>query len=374
MAHIVVIAGNTRSLLANRLDLIRSWEEKGHEVTVLIPIADADEQSLKEQGIHYRLFNLKRSGLNPFSDLRTLLALYKNLKSIFPDLVFSYTAKPVIFGSIAAKWAGVEKVFSMITGLGYGFSGSTFKQRLLQKVMGKLYKLSLRSNQTVFFQNEDDVELFDRLQLVKEEQVCKIHGSGINIDLYRLSPLPKQVSFILISRLLYDKGIQEYVDASARLKKRYPNVSFDLLGPFDQNPSAISRRVVEGWIKEENVRYLGKAKDVRPYIASHSVLVLPSYREGTPRVVLEAMSMGRPIITTDAPGCRETVVEGENGFLVPVKDSNALERAMERFIQEPGLMERMGRKSRERALNKYDVRLVNKRINQFIFEEKNRTD
>lgn len=366
MAKIVIISHYSPSLINFRGDLIRAMVELGHEVICLGPEAGF-EQPLQELGADYRQIPLHRTGLNPLKDVKTLFSLRKVLKEIKPDIVFSYTVKPIVYGSIAAHMAGVRQMYAMITGLGYVFIGQTFKQRLLTQIVAFLYRRGLKYNQVVFFQNPDDLHLFVSKSIVpKTAKPVLVNGSGVNIEKFAFAP-PKlsPVTFLLIARLIKDKGILEYVESARLLKQKYPDARFQLLGPLDINPTAITQEQLEQWTKEGIIEYLGKTNDVRPYIADASVFVLPSfYREGTPRSVLEAMSMGRPIITTDAPGCRETVIDGKNGFLVPVKDVDALKSAMEKFIQKPDLISQMGKQSRIIAEEKYDVRKVNRAILQ----------
>lgn len=365
MSKIAIISHYAPSLINFRGDLIRTMAELGHEVICLGPEAGF-EQPLRELGADYRQIPLHRTGLNPLKDIKTLFSLRKVLKEIKPDLVFSYTVKPIVYGSIAAHLAGVKRMYAMITGLGYVFIGQTLKQKFLTQVVAFLYRLGLKYNQVVFFQNSDDLHLFVNKGIVpKNVKPVLVNGSGVNIEKFACVP-PKlsPITFLLIARLIKDKGILEYVEAARLLKQKYPTAIFQLLGPLDINPAAITQTQLNQWTKEGVIEYLGKTNDVRPFIAESSVYVLPSYREGTPRSVLEAMSMGRPVITTDAPGCRETVVNGRNGFLVPVKDISALKSAMEKFILEPDLIVHMGRQSRIIAEEKYDVRKVNRVILQ----------
>ena len=366
MAKIVIISHYSPSLINFRGDLIRAMVELGHKVICLGPEAGF-EQPMQELGADYRQISLHRTGLNPLKDVKTLFSLRKVLKEIKPDIVFSYTVKPIVYGSIAAHMAGVRRMYAMITGLGYEFIGQTFKQRLLTQIVAFLDRRRLKYNRVVFFQNPDDLHLFVSKSIVpKTAKPVLVNGSGVNIEKFAFAP-PKlsPVTFLLIARLIKDKGILEYADSARLLKQKYPDARFQLLGPLDINPAAITQEQLERWTKEGIIEYLGKTNDVRPYIADASVFVLPSfYREGTPRSVLEAMSMGRPIITTDAPGCRETVIDGKNGFLVPVKDIDTLKSAMEKFIQKPDLISQMGKQSRIIAEEKYDVRKVNRAILQ----------
>lgn len=363
---ILVLASLAESLVNFRRELLSEFVEKGNEVIACAPGRNpAVEAELHDIGVGYRPVKLERTGLNPLKDLSTYFHLKSLFKDIKPDILLCYTIKPVIFGSMAAKRAGVMKIYSIITGLGYAFSGGSFKRRALNFGVRLLYKRSLNSNNVVFFQNPDDQLLFSQLGIIDREKVHSvlINGSGVNLDYFRKTdPVTDPPVFLLIARLIKPKGVVEYAQAAMMLKKKYPRAIFRLLGPRDTNPSSISDAEIQLWRQSGVIDYLGETRDVRPYIAESGIYVLPSYREGTPRSVLEAMAMGRPIITTDAPGCRETVQGGVNGFLVPVGDANTLALAMEKFILNPGLIKSMGITSRELAEEKYNVHQVNKVI------------
>jgi glycosyltransferase involved in cell wall biosynthesis len=292
-----------------------------------------------------------------------VLRLAGVLRRLRPDLLFAYTSKPVIYGAMAARLAGVPAVFALISGLGYAFvEGRGLARRLMRQWVSTLYRTSLRHADGVFFQNSDDLEDFRRMAIIGDRhKAIRVNGSGVDTSHYRVSPpMLEPPTFLLIARLLKDKGIFEFVEAARRLRVRHPQARFRLLGPLDTNPAAISTRDLESWCAEGAVEYLGEVEDVRPYLAETTAYVLPSaYREGVPRTLLEAMSTGRAIITTDTPGCRETVVPGENGFLVPTGDAGALADAMERFVVQPDLALRFGRRSRALAEERFDVRKVN---------------
>jgi glycosyltransferase involved in cell wall biosynthesis len=360
--RIVVLASLAKSLCVFRGPLLAALARDGHEVIACAPGENPDVAAcLKDMGVAYRSIPIERTGINPARDLCSIFRLYRFFRANSPDVLLSYTIKPVIYGSLAARAAGVARIYSIITGLGYAFMGETFKHRCINRLARLLYRVGLAVNNRVFFQNPDDLSLFVELGLVdRDRQAVLINGSGVDLDYYAPAPLPPGPPvFLLIARLLKDKGVEEFVAAAGMLKHRYPDAVFRLLGPFDCNPSAIGSEQVRTWQDAGLVEYLGETDDVRPYIAAATVYVLPSYREGTPRSVLEAMAMGRPIVTTDAPGCRETVLAGENGFLVPVKDADALAKAMERFIVRPDLVASMGRRSSELVKEKYDVHKVN---------------
>lgn len=313
-------------------------------------------------GVAFREVPCDRAGLSVRRDLRLLRALVMLFRSARPDIVLNYTIKPVIYGSLAARLTGVPNVYSMITGVGYAF-GDGGGRRAVRMVASAMLRLSLPGNRAVFFQNPDDRSLFQQLGLLgRRGRAVLINGSGVDIDAYCPVPYPERLSFLLIARLLADKGVREYVAAARLIRARYPDVRFRLVGPLDPNPSALRSEEIQAWVNEGLIDYLGELEDVRPAIAASSVYVLPSYGEGTPRTVLEAMAMRRPAVTSDAPGCRETVVDGVNGYLVPVRDAEALAQALERFIQQPELIDRMGRESRRIVADKYDVHKVNRVI------------
>jgi len=360
MAKILIIAHYGKSLLNFRGELIKTLIKHGHRVILSAPENDFKKE-LEGMGAEFVQIPLVRTGLNPIKDIYTLISLIRTMKEKEPDIVFSYAIKPVIYGSLAARIMKIPRVISLITGLGYVFTGSSWKHRVLQNLVCFLYRQALKGNDVILFQNPDDLNLFrERNILSVKNKAVLVNGSGVDVVKFNYAePKTQPLSFLLIARLIWDKGIGEYVEAARQIKSRYPDVIFKLLGPFDSNPAAIKKEQINAWVTEGIIQYLGETNDVRPIIASSSVIVLPSYREGTPRSVLEAMAMGRPVITTNAPGCRETVIHGVNGFLVPIKDSAALADAMEQFILNKELIREMGLKSREIAVEKYDVHKVN---------------
>lgn len=368
MSRIVFITGNARSLITSRGDIIAELSRRGHEVVGLVPVYGALPE-LADLGIHYELVDLDRPGMNPLRDVRSCWRLAKTFRRLAPEVVFASTIKPVIYGSIAAHLARVPRIVSMITGLGYLFTGDSPRQRFGRAVASALYRLALPFNKVVLFQNPDDLALFRQMGLVEPEQKAAIvHGDGVNLERFQNQPLPSgPVRFLMIARLLYDKGIVEFVEAARLVKREFPHVRFDVVGPHDPNlPRSVTSSELDAWRSEGHITFHGGVKDVRPYLASCSVFVLPSYREGTPCTILEAMASGRPIITTDVPGCRETVVPEANGLMVPPKDAEALALAMRRFIAEPSLVARMGMASREIAEAKYDVVKVNEAYIQHL--------
>lgn len=361
MAKIVVVGSSSTSLINFRGHLLRKMVTSGHEV---FACAAGDSSAVREKlaklGVTYRGAHISRTGLNPFADLYTLFSLIRLLQSIKPDVILCYTIKPVIYGSFAARIVGVKQIYSMITGLGYAFSDRDYKSKIVGAVVRALYQIALKTNRCVFFQNPDDQQLFRDLHLLADCcKTCLINGSGVDIDDFAPQPFPEKISYLLIARLLRDKGIVEYVRAAQALRQKYPNIRCRLVGIFENSSSEIDETEVSAWTEEGSIEFLGALDDVRPALADCSVYVLPSYyREGTPRTVLEAMSMGRPIITTDSPGCRETVENDVNGYLIPVRDIQSLILSMESFIKNPETIAVMGAASRKFAIDKYDVRKV----------------
>lgn len=367
MARILVLGSLADSLINFRGAMLAEMVASGHEVYACAPDApDRVRAKLKEIGVKYQNVKIARCGTNPFEDARSLINLIALFRAIRPDVFLGYTIKPVIYGTLAARIAGVPGIFSMITGLGTAFIDSEDRHYGVSRVATYLYRLSLPFNRKVFFQNPDDLNVFAHKKFVKpSSQAVVINGSGIDVDAFTPAPFPEQITFLLIARLLRDKGIVEYIEAAHRVKEKHPAVKFRLVGWLDKkNPSSVTERELTSWIDTGLIEYLGELADVRPAIADSSVYVLPSYREGTPRSVLEAMAMGRPVITTDVPGCRETVRTGHNGILVPARDPIELANSMMHFVEHPADIARMGAASREIAVNKYDVHKVNAVIMQ----------
>lgn len=363
---VLIVASFAESLLNFRGPLINALCELGHEVHVAAPDATADSafvDTLQAKMVRVHDIAMQRTGMNPWQDLKCFVSLYRLMSRVKPDVVLSYTIKPVIYGMLAARIARVPNRFALITGLGYSFSSERSTHSLVKSLATNLYRLALSGATKVFFQNPDDRQLFLTQAIVQDVKKTEVvNGSGIDVQRFTVVPFPESPVFLLIARLLGDKGIREYANAAAQVKLDYPQAVFRLVGWIDDSPNAIAATELDRWIAAGTIEYVGRLQDVRPAIADCSVYVLPSYREGTPRTVLEAMAMGRPVITTDAPGCRETVVSGQNGYLVPVKSTDDLAQAMIRFLAQPQSINQMGRVSRAIAESKYDVDKVNQQL------------
>ncbi len=319
-------------------------------------------EGLAELGASYEECPLQRASVRADRDLRATLRLARRLRQLAPDLLFTYNVKPVVYGTLAGWMAGVSHRASMVTGLGYLFmEGGGRRARVVRRLALPLYRKALSRSHTIIMQNPDDESDLRRIGLIAPEQpVVQVSGSGIDLEQFPVRPLPAlPLSFLFVGRLLRDKGLLEFVEAARRLRTEGHDARFVLVGPTDANPSGVTQVQVDGWAEEGVVEVVGPTDDVGRYLAECHVFVLPSYREGTPRSVLEAMSTQRAVITTDAPGCRQTVEHGRNGFLVAVGSADDLARAMRRYIQQPELAEQHGRQSRQRAADVYDVHKVN---------------
>jgi glycosyltransferase involved in cell wall biosynthesis len=351
---------------------MRVLRKKGFEVVCIAP-EDGFVEKFKDEGFRFiPLEYLRRESKGLFNNLLLIWELYKIYKEEKPDLIFHYTIKPNIFGNIASGIAGIRSI-SVVTGLGSFF----VRKSVLQIVIKYLYKFSFIFTEKVFFLNTDDRDLFVKEGIIPSKKEVLVNGEGIDTD-YFSPEFCKEYSkkrkdhlvFLLIARLLWDKGIGEFVESARKVKERYPEVEFWLLGPLDKaNPTAVPSKTIKSWEEKGIIKYLGVVDDVRPLIHQSDVVILPSYREGIPRSLLEAISMGKPIITTDAPGCREVVEDGKNGFLVPVKDVEALTNAMIKFIElTEEERQEMGHYSREKAIREFDEKIIVKKYIEVIEE------
>jgi len=328
--------------------------------------ADADAEvklDITSTGATFRSYRVERNAVNPLADFATLLDLRRAYRELDPCGVLAYTIKPVIWGAIAGRGQRSMKFCAMITGLGYAFQGESWKRKILSYLIVRLYRYALKRADSVIFQNTDNKELFIRLRIVPKQKCHVVNGSGVDLSEYLQRPLPAgPPKFLLIARLLGEKGIREYARAAQQVRREHPDAEFFLVGPTDPSLDGIPLSEIEAWHQTGNITYMGATKDVRPHIENCHVYVLPSYHEGMPRTVLEAMAMGRPILTTDVCGCRETVEPGNNGWLVPHADTESLVARMLWFIEHREQWQSMGNASRQRAEQKFDVDKVNEHI------------
>jgi glycosyltransferase involved in cell wall biosynthesis len=358
--RILINGSYAPSLINFRGPLLAALVAKGVDVHVSAPDIPAETTAqLAAMGVTAHSLPLQRTGRGLLGDIGYFRALRRLMASIRPDCVLGYTVKPNIWGSIAAKLSGVRS-YSWITGLGFVFiDGDGLGRKATQMVARQLYRVATACNEKVIFQNPDDrADFLAHGCLADHSKTALVNGSGVDTSHFCAAPLPDAPIFLLIARLLRSKGLAEYGDAAQRVKARIPHARFQLAGMLDEGPDAISQTELDALIAG-GIEYLGPLTDVRPAIAAASVYVLPSWREGTPRTVLEAMAMGRPIITNDVPGCRQTTVEGVNGLLVQPHDAALLAAAMETLASDGALRARMGQASLDRVREIYAVEKVN---------------
>ncbi|MBU3148103.1 glycosyltransferase family 4 protein [Acinetobacter baumannii] len=366
----IAFVGTTgSSFYGFRADLIRMLVTNGHQVYAFTSeYTESCLEKIKALGAEPVTYQLSRGGLNPFADIASTYQLIRKIKIIKPDIVFSYFAKPVIYGTLAASFAKVPHVIGMLEGLGYTFTaqpeGQSGKTKLIRNIQVLLYRLALPRLDDMIFLNPDDENDLIHTYALPVKKVHILGGIGLDLKEYCYSPAPVEpVNFLFIGRLLKEKGIFEFINAIRIVKNKYPDTKFTILGGLDtQNMGALSKSQLDELIAEGLFEYPGHVSNVKDWIANSSVFVLPSYREGVPRSTQEAMAIGRPVITTDVPGCRETVVDGLNGFLVPKWDPKALAEKMCYFIENPEQINIMGLESYRIAQENFDVSKVNKKL------------
>ena len=342
----IVLSVNASWNIVNfRSELIRALQQHGFEVVALAP-EDDHSARLGEMGVPFHPIRIDSQSVSPLNDARLIKAYHAALREIRPALFLGYTIKPNIYGSLAAQRLGVPTI-NNVSGLGTAF----IRGGLLGQVVTTLYRIAFRRSATVFFQNAEDLSLFRDRRIVRSEQARLLPGSGIDLDHFqpRLRPDGKPFTFLFVGRFLWDKGIAEYVDAARQVRANHPEIRFQMLGFVDApNRTAVARSQVEAWEAEGLIDYLPPRDDVRPFVAGADCIVLPSYREGLPRTLLEGAAMAKPLIATDVPGCRSVVTHGENGLLCRVRDAAALADAMEQLLAMP-IDERAAMGARGRA-------------------------
>ena len=359
---VCVIASDAQSLVDFRGDLMRQMREFGHEIVAVAP-EGGFEVELSLLGVSYRQLPFARAGTNLWDDLKLLRSLRALLRELRPDVVFSYGVKPAIYASLAAQQVGIGRIYTLLPGLGYTFQAQGIKGRIMRSAATWLLRRSLRYNRRVIAQNEDDRKELIAAGIVSADRCVRVFGSGVNMDRFAVKPVPKTLTFLMASRLLREKGVHEYCAATRIVKSQMPDVRCVLLGPFDSNPSGLRADELAALVRECGVEYLGAVRDIIPHLAESSVVVLPSYyREGVPRVLLEGMSMGRPLITTDWIGCRDTLIDGETGYLVRPHSAEDLAEKMLRMMRSRERLARMGEASHQLCRARFDVRVINARM------------
>tara|TARA_R110001583_G_scaffold14763_3_gene61569 strand:+ start:511 stop:1671 length:1161 start_codon:yes stop_codon:yes gene_type:complete len=368
---IVLVVNVAWSMFNFRHGVLTRLLKEGYKVTI-ITAPDEYSNKLRDMGCEVIDLAISAKGTNPFRDITLISDLYGYYRDIAPDFIIHYSIKPNIYGSLAAKLAGIPSI-AITTGLGYTF----LNDNLIARVARALYRLSFRFPKEVWFLNDDDRQTFLQYRLVSKDKAVLLYGEGVDLKHFQPTSSKAQpnivdlgmpnppVRFLLIARMLWDKGIAEYVDAARIVKELYPHAVFQLLGPCGvANPSVIKRDVIAQWEAEGVVEYLGTTEDVRPLIADADCVVLPSYREGIPRTMIESAAMAKPLIVSDVAGCRDVVIPDVTGFLCPVKDVKGLAECYEKLIAlHPSARALMGNAGRQFMEKQFDEELV---IEQYL--------
>ena len=342
---------------------MRHFVQQGHQVSVLSPYDEKFFPLIESTGAKVYDLSISAKGTNPITDFKLALTIKGFMKQLSPDIAFFFTIKPNIYGGFAARMCHLPYI-PVTTGLGYTFIVDNW----ISKLARKLYKYSFKGAQQVWFLNEDDRKDFLRYHILPESKTRILRGEGVDMNRFSWAPTPEKTSFLLMARMLWDKGVGEFVEAARAIKKEHPEVTFNLLGFLNvENPSAISAQQIKDWEKEGIVNYLGTTPDVVPFVRDCTAIVLPSYREGIPVTLLEAASMGRIVIATDTVGCRDTVDDQKTGFLCPVKDAKTLADCMRKVIEmTPEERETMGKAGRQKVHNEFDENLVFEKYDQVL--------
>ena len=366
---IAIITHKTSNLVNSRGELIKSLVKKGHTV-VAICNEDTKKEKIQELGAKYRCATFNRTSTSFFHNIKYLKTLEKILKEENVDVSLMYTIKPIIFGSIAAKKNKVKKIYSLITGMGYNYSIDTIRVKFIRIFCNLGYKIALKNNTKVIFQNKEDMQELIKKRYIKKEQAELLNGTGVDMNIFRREEnhLNGKFTFLTVSRMLNVKGLIEFCKAGEIIKSKYPNTRFIHLGEEDNSYRGVKQDFIKKYKEEGIVEFKGRIKNVKEYIQECNVVVLPSYlREGIPRTLQEALAVGRPIITTNTRGCKETVIEEENGYLIPPKDVNELVIAMEKMLQKSeDEIKAMSQKSYELALEKFDINIINDKMVKII--------
>lgn len=356
--RLMFVVNNPAFFMSHRVPVALAAQQAGYDVHVatMDGPAVADIQAL---GMTHHAIPMTRSGKHPLQELGTLLALLRLFRRVRPDVVHLVTIKPVLYGGIAARLARVPGMVAAISGLGFVFLSNSLKMRLVRAVVARLYRLALgHPNSRVIFQNANDRDLLKSLGAVRDEQVVMIRGAGVDLDAYRASPEPPSppVVVTMVARLLRDKGVREFVEAATTLRARGVPVVMQLVGGLDAgNPASATQQEVDAWQRDGAVQALGERSDIAELYAASHVAVLPSYREGLPKSLIEAAACGRAVVTTDVPGCRDAIDPGQTGLLVPVRDAQALADAIARLAEDAALRQTLGAAGRALAEREFDI-------------------
>lgn len=357
---LLIVVSGAKFFLSHRLTLAQAAKNAGYEVHIATPRSNLNQSIIAAGFVHHRIL-LDRGGINPLRDILTLCSLYRLYRKIKPDIVHQVTLKPILYGGIAARLARVHSVVNAFTGLGYLFISKSPFIKILRNLIAKTYKISFRHpNQRVIFQNNNDRSWFIDNKILHPDTTLLIRGSGVDMTEFSFSDETNEMPLVILpSRLLWDKGVAEFVATARCLRQKNVKARFVLVGDCDkENPKVVPRSQLTKWVDEGVIEWWGERDDMPEVISQSHIVCLPSYREGLPRVLVEAAACGRAIVTTDTPGCRDVVCDGENGFLVPIKDTNALANAIVTLLADPQLRKTMGRAGRQRVEIDYSLDVV----------------
>lgn len=356
---VALFAGHSKAILQFHTELITEIISRGHEVVCIGPELEFKEQ-FQKIGAEFIHIHFNRHSINPLSGISIIKTLSKVLKENKIDIYYGFTAVPSVYGVISAKKAGIKNIYMGITGAGKIVqSRKGMFNKFIRIALSVMYKNSIKKCRKVFFLNDDNINYFVKHKLISKDKCVKTGGSGVNLTRFQPRPVPENDSFLFIGALLKFKGICEYMEAARLVRKEYPNSEFHIVGEIDKRVSAITQEELDEYVNDGSVICHGYQNDVKPFLNDCRYFVLPSYSEGIPTCVIEAMATGRPIITTDAPGCNETVIDGKNGFLVPVKNVEKLKEKMIYMIEHPNEIEKMAKYSRRLVEERFDVEIVN---------------
>lgn len=365
-AHLCLVANTAWSMWNFRRGVMAAMLSAGYRVTVVAP-EDESAPKIRALGCDFIHLDMSAKGVNPVEDIKLAIRLAKIYRSLSADFIIHYTIKPNIYGSLAARYCNVPSL-AITTGLGYTF----VNDNLVSKIASFLYKVAFRFPKAIWFLNEDDRREFVKRGLVPENKTMVLHGEGVDTDYFAPLLNPNndgKIRFLLVARMLWDKGVGEYVEAARHIKAKYPNTIFQLLGACGvANPSNIGQEQINEWVNEGVVEYLGTTQDVRPIIAQADCVVLPSYREGIPRTMIEAAAMAKPTIVSDAPGCRDVVLHGETGLMCQVKNVQSLIFSLEGFINmDVEKRSAMGDRARQWVISSFDESIVIEKYLKMLF-------
>ena len=359
---LIIVVNELWFFLSHRLPIALAARDAGYEVHIASRSGTSSEiKQLNQESLQFHPISFRRSSTGLWQELRTLNELRRLYREIQPDIVHHVTIKPVLYGTLVARWVGGIQILNAISGLGYLFIAQGWKSFIRQKILLWGYRAILHSKKVwILFQNPDDQALFTKHKIIYPEHAFKIKGSGVDLQQFAYSPIPKgRIKIILVARMLWDKGVGEFVESATVLTQQGIDADFLLVGSVDSgNPESISAKQLEEWNRSGVVKWLGERADIAQLLAESHIAVLPSYREGLPKSLIESAAIGRPIITTNVPGCREVVKEGGNGFLVPARDSEKLAATIKRLIDNPKLLTTMGKKSRLMAEQEFSIQKV----------------